>query len=149
MRGPIFAKAHVLVVIGLLLAGCALTPDAPEPEVAAPVVRGRDVVARGFGRAKRGTRNIAQRRSGSRDAAILAAQGRMLVKIKRLRLRRKRRSTVGRRMRRSRKLRRRIDAVLRGAEIFRSTWKSDGASCTVEIRIPVKRLEAAVGFRLK
>ena len=91
----------------------------------------------GIGAADQNLTNTTQRRSLSRDAAIVKAQYEMLSIIKGLRLSGE--ITVEQAITTNSRLKTDIDTLIKGAEIIRTQWTSDDG-CVVTLRIDKKRL---------
>ncbi len=92
----------------------------------------------GIGAADQNLTNTTQRRSLSRDAAIVKAQYEMLSIIKGLRLSGE--ITVEQAITTNSQLKTAIDTLIKGAEIIRTQWTSDDG-CVVTLRIDKKRLD--------
>ena len=87
-----------------------------------------------------------QRKSLSRDAAIVKAQYEMLSMVKGVEL--SGGITVARAMETDSNLEARIKETIRGAEISKSEYTADNG-CVVTLRLPKKRLEEMMGVKFK
>lgn len=87
-----------------------------------------------------------QRKSLSRDAAIVKAQYEMLSMIKGVRL--EGGVTVDRAIETDSSLRTRVLDTIRGAEVVKSEFTSDDG-CVVTLRLPKSRLEEQAGLRFE
>ena len=87
-----------------------------------------------------------QRKSLSRDAAIVKAQYEMLSMVKGVQLQGG--ITVQRAMETDSNLEAKIKETIRGAEILKSEFTADNG-CVVTIRLPKKRLEQMMGVKFK
>ncbi|HLG28775.1 MAG TPA: hypothetical protein VI387_01075 [Candidatus Brocadiales bacterium] len=92
----------------------------------------------GIGAADANLTNKTQRRSLSRDAAIIKARHEMLSVIKGLRLTGD--ETVEKAIVTNSKLGTEVDALIKGAEIIRTQWTSDDG-CVVTLRLHKKKLD--------
>lgn len=86
-----------------------------------------------------------QRKALSRDAAIVKAQYELLSMIKGVRL--EGGVTVSQAMEKDSLLTARVNDTIRGAEILKSEFTSDGG-CVVTLRIPRSKLESDLGVRM-
>lgn len=87
-----------------------------------------------------------QRMALARDAAIVKAQYELLSMIKGVEL--EGGITVDRALEKESSLKTRLKETVRGAEILKSEFTADGG-CVVTLRLPTKRLEVAMGARVR
>ncbi|MBI2070371.1 MAG: hypothetical protein HYT79_07175 [Elusimicrobia bacterium] len=109
-------------------------------------VGGSYVESIGIGGADPSLPNQTQRRSLSRDAAIVKAQFEMLSMIKRVQV--EGGTTVQDAIAKDSTLESRLNEELKGAEIIKTEWTNDDG-CVVTMRIPKKRLESLMGIKFK
>ncbi|MBI4051617.1 MAG: hypothetical protein HY400_03840, partial [Elusimicrobia bacterium] len=103
------------------------------------------IEAIGIGGADPSVTNSTQRRSLSRDAAIVKAQYEILSMIKGLQLTGG--ITVERAIETDSNLRTSLDAEIKGAEIMKNEWTNDDG-CLVTLRLYKKRLNEILGGKL-
>jgi hypothetical protein len=106
--------------------------------------RGGYFEAIGIGASDPETETATQRKALSRDAAIVKAQYELLSLIKGVTLQGG--VTVSQAMEEDSKLEAKVNAMLRGAEVRKTEFTSDGG-CVVTMRLPKSRLDAEVGGR--
>ena len=109
-------------------------------------VAGGYIEAIGIGGADPSLPNTTQRRSLSRDAAILKAQFEMLSMVKKVEV--EGGTTVEDAISKDSALESRLKETLSGAEVVKTEWTNDDG-CVVTLRIPKKRLEALMGVKFK
>lgn len=107
---------------------------------------GSYIEALGIGGADPALPNQTQRRSLSRDAAIVKAQFEMLSMIKKVEV--EGGTTVQDAIAKDSHLESRLKETLTGAEIVKTEWTNDDGA-VVTMRIPKKRLETLLGIRFK
>ncbi len=109
-------------------------------------VGGNYIESIGIGGADPSLPNQTQRRSLSRDAAIVKAQFEMLSMIKKVEV--EGGTTVQDAIAKDSLLESRLKETLSGAEIIKTEWTNDDG-CVVTMRIPKKRLESLMGIKFK
>ena len=148
MRKSTIAFVAVFVAAGL--SGCASSGLIQKGQIKDVISQDMNqktfVEAIGIGAADPALDNLTQRRSLSRDAAIVKAQYEMLSVVKGVEI--EGGITVARAMETDSTLEARMKEVIKGAEIMKTEFtKDDGAAVT--LRLPKKRLEEMMGIKFK
>ena len=144
------SRTALAVVAALAAAACGVQSKVKGGKVVGTIEQdpaGRSFIeAIGIGASDPSLPTDTQRKALARDAAIVKAQYEMLSMVKGVEI--EGGITVRKALEADSTLEARLKDVIRGAEIVKSEFTSDGG-CVATLRLPKKRLESMMGVKFK